>query len=119
MKAASKKAPSQKAAAPQAAPKKMSQTTLTSKSKPATSKKRPKPDTEDEDLVSERDSLHNESLLSNTPPSAKKQKKAPGPKKSAMSALKEVENEAVSYDGVEEPKGKKGAGKASDQYQKV
>ena len=97
----------------------MSQTTLKPKAKPAVSKKRPKPDTEDEDSALERDSLDDNSLLSNTPPSAKKQKKAPAPKKSAMSALKEVENEAVSYDGGAESKAKKSTGKASDQYQKV
>jgi DNA topoisomerase-2 len=97
----------------------MSQTTLTAKPKIITSKKRPKPDTEDEDSDLARDSLHDDSVLSTTPPSAKKQKKAPAPKKIAMSALKEVENEAMGYDGGTEPKGKKSTGKASDQYQKV
>lgn len=97
----------------------MSQTTLTAKPKVTTSKKRPKPDTEDEDSDPARDSPHDDSVLSTTPPNAKKQKKAPAPKKSAKSALKEVENEAMSYDGATEPKGKNSAGKASDQYQKV
>jgi len=97
----------------------MSQTTLTAKPKFTAPKKRPKPDTEDEDSDPARDSPHDDSVLSTTPPSAKKQKKAPAPKKSAMSVLKEVENEAMSYDGGTEPKGKKSTGKASDQYQKV
>lgn len=107
-----------KATAPKAAPKKLSQTTLTTKSKPATSMKRPKPDFEDDDPASEPDSLNSGSHLSNTPPSAKKQKKAPAskPKKSTMSALQEIENEA--FDGEAAPKPKKSA-KATDQYQKV
>ena len=97
----------------------MSQTTL----KPT--KKRPKPDTEDED--SENDpSLHDDSLLSNTPPSAKRPKKAPGPKKMGAKPLREVENEAIAeaidasmmMDGVDEPKAKKGS-KSTETYQKV
>lgn len=97
----------------------MSQTTL----KPT--KKRPKPDTEDED--SEGDpSLHDDSLLSNTPPSAKRPKKAPGPKKIGAKPLREVENEAIAeaidasmiLDGVDEPKAKKGS-KSTETYQKV
>ena len=97
----------------------MTQTTLNAKTKTVASKKRPKLDTEDEGSTSERDSPHDDSLLSTTPPSAKKQKKSSAPKKNAMSALKEVENEAVSYDAGAETKGKKSTGKASDQYQKV
>ena len=83
-----------------------------------TSKKRPQPDTEDEDPASEPNSLDNDSHLSNTPPSAKKQKKtsAPKPKKSNMTALQEVENEA--FDGGGDAKPKKST-KATDQYQKV
>ena len=96
----------------------MSQTTLKPKIKSTASKKRPKPDTEDEDSTPERDSLHDESLLSTTPPSAKKQKKAPAPKKSTTSALKEIENEAMNVDGGSDLKEKKST-KASDQYQKV
>ena len=99
-------------------PKKTSQTTL----KPA--RKRPKPDTEDED--SEGDpSLHDDSLLSNTPPSAKRPQKA-GAKKMGAKPLREVENEAIAeaidasmmMDGVDEPKAKKGS-KSTETYQKV
>ena len=96
----------------------MSQTTLKPKTKSTASKKRPKPDTEDEDLTPERDSMHDDSLLSNTPPSAKKQKKAPATKKSATSVLKEIENEAMNVDGSSDTKGKKSTN-VSDQYQKV
>lgn len=102
----------------------MSQTTLKS-TKPPVSNKRPKPDTEDEDSVAE-PSLHDDSLLSNTPPSAKKQKKAPGPKKTGARPLREVENEAIKeaidasmvFDGADDPKPKKSS-KATEQYQKV
>ena len=97
----------------------MSQATL----KPT--KKRPKPDTEDED--SEGDpSLHDDSLLSNTPPSAKGPKKARGPKKMGAKPLREIENEAIAeaidasmmVDGADEPKVKKGS-KSTETYQKV
>ena len=113
------KAAPKKAGAALAAPKKMSQTTL----KPT--KKRPKPDTEDED--SEADpSLHDDSLLSNTPPSAKRPKKASGSKKMGAKPLREVENEAIAeaidaslmMDGVDQPKAKKGS-KSTETYQKV
>ena len=111
-----KRAPKDKAA-----PKKMAQTTL--KAKPAT-KKRPKPDTEDED--DEDPSLHDDSLLSATPPSAKKRKKGPGPMKMGAKPLREIENEAISeaidasmmLDGAVDSKPKK-AKKATEQYQKV
>ena len=97
----------------------MSQTTL----KPT--KKRPKPDTEDEDSEGE-PSLHDDSLLSNTPPSAKRPKKASGPKKMGAKPLREVENEAIAeaidasmiLDGADEPKAKKGS-KSTETYQKV
>ncbi|CAF9905090.1 MAG: DNA topoisomerase 2 [Heterodermia speciosa] len=104
--------------APKAAPKKLSQTTLSSKVKPAPSKKRPKPDTEDEAEASDQDLLNDGSHLSNTPPSAKKSKKAsaPKPKKSTMAALQEIQNEA--FDAEAAPKSKK-SGKATDQYQKL
>ena len=115
---AAPKAAATKAAAPKAAPKKLSQTTLTTKAKSAASKKRSKPDSEEEDSISDQDSVHNGSNLSNTPPSAKKQKKvsAPKPKKSAMTALQEVENEAFDGAGIQKPKK---SSKATDQYQKV
>lgn len=95
----------------------MSQTTLKPK-KPAAPKKRPKPDTEDEDSASERPSLHDDSLLSATPPSAKKQKKAPVARKKATKPLQEVQNEAMAFDGADDPKPKKGL-KSTETYQKV
>ncbi|KAL8807981.1 MAG: hypothetical protein Q9200_004467 [Gallowayella weberi] len=113
----SKAAPKKTAAAPKSVATKTSQTTLKPK-KPAASKKRPKPDTEDEDSASERHSLHDDSLLSATPPSAKKQKKAPTAKKKAAKPLQEVENEAIGFDGVDEPKPKKGS-KSTETYQKL
>ena len=133
-KAAPKAAPKAKAAAPKGrpkkdgatkpAPKKVSQTTL--KAKPAASKKRPKPDTDDENSDPEYPSQHDDSLLSMTPPSVKKQKKAPGPKKIGAKPLREVENEAIAeaieasliYDGSDEPKPKKKS-KATETYQKL
>ena len=124
MKAASKPGP-KKAAAPKAAPKKTMQTTLTSK--PTASKKRPKMDTEDEDSDSPlHGSLHDDSLLSNTPPSAKKPKKASGPKKMGAKPLREIENEALNeaidasmhLDDIDESEPSK-KGKSTEQYQKV
>ncbi|KAI4255055.1 MAG: hypothetical protein LQ352_002755 [Teloschistes flavicans] len=112
-----KAAPKKAAAAPKAASSKLSQTTLKPK-KPAASKKRPKPDTEDEDSASERPSLHDDSLLSVTPPGAKKQKKAPAPKKSVAKPLQEVQNEANGFDGAEDAKPKKRS-KSSETYQKL
>ncbi|KAG7004757.1 hypothetical protein G7Y79_00023g053410 [Physcia stellaris] len=73
--AAAPKATVKKAAAPKAAPKKLSQTTLTSKAKPAPSKKRPKPDTEDEGSASEVESLNGGSHLSNTPQARRNRRK--------------------------------------------
>ncbi|KAI4157081.1 MAG: hypothetical protein L6R39_000795 [Caloplaca ligustica] len=114
VKAKPKAAPKKAAVAPK--PPKLSQTTLKPK-KPAASKKRPKPDTEDEDSGSE-PSIRDDSLLSNTPPSAKKQKKASVPKKKAAKPLQEVENDAMGLDGVEETKAKKGS-KSTETYQKL
>ncbi|KAL9099075.1 MAG: hypothetical protein Q9187_009552, partial [Circinaria calcarea] len=115
-----KKATAPKTTAPRAkaAPKKTAQTTLKQKTKPAATKKRAKPDSEDEDLDAERNSLHDGSLLSATPPSAKKQKKGPAPKKMASKPLRELENGATGFDGAADPKLKKAAG-ATDQYQKL
>lgn len=107
-----------KAAAAKAPPKKMAQTTLKPKAKPTVSRKRPKPDSEDEQLPPE-DMLHNDgSILSMTPPSAKKQKRAPAAKKTGAKPLQENENEASNLDGGDDPKSKK-ASKSTDQYQKV
>ncbi|KAL8802005.1 MAG: hypothetical protein Q9182_004082 [Xanthomendoza sp. 2 TL-2023] len=113
----SKTAPKKAAAAPKSVTTKTSQTTNKPK-KPAASKKRPKPDTEDEDSASERASLHDDSLLSATPPSAKKQKKAPAAKKKTTKPLQEVQNEAIGFDGADEPKASKGS-KSTETYQKL
>ena len=83
--------------------------------KTAVSKKR-KQDTEDEVSPSEGPSIHGDSLLSVTPPSAKKQKKGPAPKKSSGKPLQEIENEAMSSTS---PLKAKKSSKATDQYQKV
>ena len=70
------------------------------------------------------DSLNDDSLLSNTPPSAKKQKKAPAraPKANAK-PLVEVENESFTVDGAangKPPSAKKAKkGGSTDQYQKL
>ena len=98
----------------------MAQTTIKTKN---TSKKRPKTDSDDEGGLP---SPHAGSLLSNTPPSAKRQKKAPGTKKVGAKPLREIENEAISeaidasilVDGAVDIKAKKGS-KATEQYQKV
>ena len=55
------------------------------------------------------------SVMSRTPPSAKKQKKAPAPKKAAGKPLAPVENEVSMIDAPVEQKDKN----ASDRYQKV
>lgn len=99
-----------------APPKKTAQSN--SKSKSAITKKRPKPDTEDEGLSPESPSQHDDSVLSMTPPSAKKQKRAPVTKKSGVNPLQENENEAFTVDGAGDAKSKKGP-KHTEQYQKV
>ena len=114
---AAPKATAKKTAAPKAATKKAIQTTVKPKVKAVGTKRKAKVDTEDEDSAPEAGSLHDDSLLSATPPSAKKQKKAPAPKKTAGKPLQTLENEAGSYEGVAEPKAKKGG--SSEQYQKV
>lgn len=72
------------------------------------------------------DSADDDSLLSNTPPSAKRQKKAPAPKKSSGKPLQEIDNESYGMDGANDsdakPKPKANAaksGSATEQYQKV
>ncbi|KAI0409549.1 DNA topoisomerase [Xylaria palmicola] len=107
-KAAAKKAAPKPAA--KSASKKLVQTTL--KTTKAASKKRAKPDSDsDEDAA--------DSILSHTPPSAKKQKKAPAPKKSSGKPLAEVENESIGLDGASEPKPKGKAKTATETYQKL
>ena len=83
--------------------------------KVAASKKR-KQDAEDGDSPSEGPSIHDDSLLSVTPPGAKKQKKGPAPKKSSGKPLQEIENEAMASTS---PSKAKKSSKATDQYQKV
>jgi DNA topoisomerase-2 len=56
-------------------------------------------------------------LLSNTPPSAKKQKKDPAAKKQGGNPLQEVANESMNMDGAAELNQKKKS--ATDQYQKL
>jgi DNA topoisomerase-2 len=84
--------------------------------KPAT-KKRPKPESDDEDPPSGIDSLQDASLLSNTPPSAKKQKKIPT-KKSGGKPLQDIANESMNMDGGADPKPMKKKD-ATEQYQKL
>lgn len=96
------KAGAKKAAAPKAAkepkakaaPKKTTQTTL----KKAVPKKRAKPESDDENESPENSLLDgDDSMLSGTPPSAKKQKKAPV--KKSGKALVENTNDAMNFDG--------------------
>lgn len=117
-KAAPKAAAKKATATTKAAPKKMSQTTLKPKSKPTATKKRPKPVTEDEGSEPDNDLNHDESLLSNTPPSSKKQKKGPAPKKTGGKPLQPIENETMGLDGADDPKPNK-ASSSTEQYQKV
>lgn len=64
------------------------------------------------------DSNNDDSLLSNTPPSAKKQKKGPAPKKAPGKPLAELENESFSMDvPVDKPASKKAT--STEQYQKL
>jgi DNA topoisomerase-2 len=88
----------------------------------AASKKRPKPESDEEnsDLDLDHDSIGDASLLSNTPPTAKKQKKLPGPKKSSGKPLASIENESFAMDDdMPAPKAKSKATGASDKYQKI
>lgn len=81
------------------------------------SKKRAKPESEEEESQSDLEEFGNGSLLSNTPPSAKKQKKGPVKKAGTSKPLHDIENESMSLD---EPL-KKGTSKksATEQYQKL
>ncbi|KAF2458755.1 DNA topoisomerase [Lineolata rhizophorae] len=122
-----KAAPKKTAAKPKAAaPKKTTQTTLTkaTKATKAAPKKRAKPDSDDEnDLGLNGEALDAEllSTLSNTPPSQKKQRKAPGPKKSSGKTLQDIANESFSMDAEAQEviaKAKK-SGNATDRYQRL
>ncbi|KAK5108149.1 DNA topoisomerase 2 [Meristemomyces frigidus] len=121
---AAAKAPAKKAAAapkPKAATK---QTTLKTTKAVPKPKKRAKPDSDDENSDVEMDhDMNDDSLLSNTPPSAKKQKKAPAARaRAASKPLMEVENESFAMDGAtdEKPKAKpQKKGTSTEQYQKL
>lgn len=95
------------------------QTTL--KPVKAAPKKRAKPTSDDENSERDEPSIHDDSLLSNTPPSNKKQKKAPAPKKTGGKPLQEMENETIATETIAtdmvEAKPKKGSN--TDKYQKV
>ena len=109
-----------KAAAPKPASKRTTQSTLksNSKTKTTTSKKRPLRDTEDE-LSSDRSmAFDDESLLSSTPPNAKKPKPNPTSIKPKKKPLGDVVNEAITLDGTQDGKPKKGKG-VLEQYQKL
>lgn len=128
-KPAAKKAPASKAPkAPKepkipkakAAAKKLVQTTLKTAAKPA-SKKRAKPDSDGEDDPPSDVEFHNDdSVLSNTPPIAKKQKTGSA-KKSGGKPLADIANESMNFDSSPDHKpiaiGKKKD--ATDQYQKL
>ncbi|OAQ94789.1 DNA topoisomerase 2 [Purpureocillium lilacinum] len=77
--------------------------------KPAT-KKRAKPESDDEDSFGET------SGFSHTPPSSKKQKKGPAPKKSSGVPLAELENDSMVIDAPAQAKSKK---TATETYQKL
>jgi len=96
----------------------MKQTTL--KCGKTNAKKRAKPETDEEEDEEpfEMDSLNDASVLSHTPPSAKKQKKAPATKKSGVpKPLRDIENESMQMDGPSDKPSKKKT--ATDQYQKL
>jgi len=115
-KSAPKKAAGLKVPKAKAPAKKLTQSTLKIP-KPAT-KKRPKPETDDEDEPSGMESINDASILSHTPPSAKKQKKAPAAKKSGVpKPLRDIENESMQMDGPSDKPSKKKS--ATDQYQKL
>ena len=110
-----------KAAAPKpkpAAKKTASTASKTGKpAKAATSKKPAKPNSDDENMDLDRDSFNDDSLLSNTPPSSKKLKKPPAPKKSSGKPLESIENESFGMDGIQEPQAKKGSAASKQKYQ--
>lgn len=93
--ASRKPAPSTKTGPPKK--KKTTQTSLKSTKAPA-AKKRPAPASDNENSDHER-SNEDDSLLSNTPPSAKRQKTAPAPKKAVGKPLQQIDNESFGMDG--------------------
>jgi DNA topoisomerase-2 len=62
------------------------------------------------------DDFGDNSVMSSTPPNAKKAKKAPGPKKGGAKPLADVANESFGVDGADEPSKETGV---ADKYQKV
>lgn len=89
------------------------------KPKATVSKKRAKPDSEDEGAASEAEKgFDDESLLSNTPPKAKKPKPNPVNKTGKRKSLAEQVNEALAMDERQDGKAKKGK-RISEQYQKL
>ncbi|PQE31363.1 hypothetical protein CJF32_00001942 [Rutstroemia sp. NJR-2017a WRK4] len=121
-KPAAKKATAAKSAKEPKAPKapkaaKATKTTTTKKTVQTTLKmipKKRKSDTDDEGGLSDNDSDHDASGLSNTPPS-KKPKKAPVAKRPVAQALQDIENESIMEP---EPKPKK-TKTTTEQYQKL
>lgn len=117
------KAAVKKAAAapkPKAAAKKVTSTgsKLSKPTKATASKKRAKPDSDNENMDFDRDSFNDHSLLSNTPPSSKKVKKGPAPKKSSGKPLESIENESFAMDDVQEQRpAKAGAAGSKQKYQ--
>ena len=95
--------------------KKLVQTTI--KATKPVSKKRPPPDSDDENTASEAPSDGDITALSNTPPEAKKQKKAPA-KKTGGEPLKDIVNENMNLDGPSESKKPKSK-TATEKYQKL
>jgi DNA topoisomerase-2 len=109
-----KAAPKKAASAPKAAPKKMTQTTLKPKAKTAPAKKKAKADSEDEMSDANMSDVDDDSLLSHTPPKAKK---AAAPKRAGSKPLADVSNESFGGEAASEAPGKNGS--ASEKYQKV
>lgn len=96
--------------------KKLVQTTLKSKTVP---KKRAKAGSGDENEDGDSDvaSFHDASILSTTPPNAKKQKTDSTLEKAGGAPLQEVDNESTNVNGTSKPHAKKKT--ATEQYQKL
>lgn len=93
----------------------MAQTTLKPKAKTAPAKKKAKADSEDDASDAHMsDDDGDDSLLSHTPPKAKK---ASAPKRAGSKPLADVENESFGGDGASEGASKNA--NASEKYQKV
>lgn len=114
-KVATSKAPAKKAPAKPKATKSATLTKTTKAAPKAAAKKRALPDSDAENSDADLNSGDDDSLLSNTPPSNKTQKKAPAPKKKVASEpLVEIENESFMDVPVAAT-----AKKGSQQYQKL